>query len=333
MSNEAKLWTAPAVIVVGFCVVMLLGIAQPSLHTTMFTIGLYALIALPLGLIYGQGGTISMAQGSFAALGAYTSAILCTRFGFSPTLSVIPAVVMPACVAFLIARPILRLPELSLALVTLSLGTVVAVGLQRGGDFTGSFVGLSGAPPLPLVGNHPVWVAATLWAVVLIVVIMYSHFVHSARGRSLNAIRVDRLLAESMGVNVPFDLSIMFAVAAGIAGLAGWFYVHTLGYIAPDSLGAHTSANILFMVVLGGRRAVLGPVLGATFFTFANDFLPGAETHGLFFGTILVLILLLSPDGILSPQAMRVLRRLFSRRDRVSRARLPGTAEVTEASR
>jgi len=311
--KAAKLWTAPAVVLAVFVLVMLLGLVRPSLHTTMFTIGLYALIAVPLGLIYGQGGTISIAQGSFAALGAYTSAILTTRYGVPPALSVIPAVLLPAMVAFVIARPILRLPELSLALVTLSLGTVIAVGLQRGGDFTGSYVGLSGAPPLPLVGRDPVLVAISLWSVLLLVVILYSHFVHSARGRALNAVRVDRLLAEAMGVNVPLYLATLFAVAAGVAGLAGWFYVHFIGYIAPDSLSVETSAHILFMVVLGGRRSVLGPILGAAFFTFANDFLPGAETHGLFFGTILVLILLASPDGILSPQALRAIQRFFVR--------------------
>lgn len=312
--KAAKLWTAPAVVLAVFVLVMLLGSLRPSLHTTMFTIGLYALIAVPLGLIYGQGGTISLAQGSFAALGAYTSAILTTRYGVPPALSVIPAILLPAIVAFVIARPILRLPELSLALVTLSLGTVIAVGLQRGGEFTGSYVGLSGAPPLPLVGKDPVLVAVALWSVLLLVVILYSHFVHSARGRALNAVRVDRLLAEAMGVNVPFYLATLFAIAAGIAGLAGWFYVHFIGYIAPDSLSVETSAHILFMVVLGGRRSVLGPILGAAFFTFANDFLPGAETHGLFFGTILVLILLASPDGILSPQALRAIRRFFARK-------------------
>lgn len=312
--KAAKLWTAPAVVLAVFVLVMLLGILRPSLHTTMFTIGLYALIAVPLGLIYGQGGTISLAQGSFAALGAYASAILTTRYGVPPALSVIPAILLPAIVAFAIARPILRLPELSLALVTLSLGTVIAVGLQRGGEFTGSYVGLSGAPPLPLVGKDPVLVAIALWSVLLLVVILYSHFVHSARGRALNAVRVDRLLAEAMGVNVPLYLATLFAIAAGIAGLAGWFYVHFIGYIAPDSLSVETSAHILFMVVLGGRRSVLGPILGAAFFTFANDFLPGAETHGLFFGTILVLILLASPDGILSPQALRAIRRFFARK-------------------
>ncbi len=310
----SRLWAAPVIVVVGFCLMMLLGLARPSLHTTMFTIGMYALIALPLGLIYGQGGTISLAQGSFAALGAYTSAILSTRYGVPPLLALIPAMLFPAVVAFVIARPILRLPELSLALVTLSFGTVVAVGLQRGGSFTGSFVGLSGVPPLPFVGRDPVLVAIALWLAVLALVVLYSHFVRSSRGRALNAIRVDRLLAESMGVRVPVDLSVLFALAAAVAGLAGWFYVHFLGYIAPDSLGSEASANILFMVVLGGRRAILGPILGAAFFTFANDFLPGTETHGLVFGSILVIILLVAPDGILSPQAMRAIGRFFSRK-------------------
>jgi branched-chain amino acid transport system permease protein len=331
--KSGKLWTAPAVVVVAFIAVMLMGEVRPSLHTTMFTIGLYAMIALPLGLIYGQGGTISLAQGSFAAIGAYTSAILTTRYGVPVALSVLPAMLLPAVVAFVIARPILRLPELSLALVTLSIGTVVSVGLQRGGDFTGSYVGISGTPPLPIVGKDPVLVAIALWSAVLVLVILYTHFVHSARGRATNAIRVDRLLAESMGVNVPLDLATLFAVAAGIAGLAGWFYVHFIGYIAPDSLATDMSANILFMVVLGGRRSVLGPILGAAFFTFANDFLPGAESHGLFFGTILVLILLLSPDGILSPQAVRWVQRRFGRRGGAARSTGPSGTAAVAASR
>jgi branched-chain amino acid transport system permease protein len=317
--KSARPWSGAAIVVLAFAAAMLLGLVRPSLYTTMITIGIYALIALPLGLIYGQGGTISLAQGSFAALGAYASAILTVRYGASPLVSWVASMLIPAAFAFVIARPILRLPELSLALVTLSLGTVVAVALQRGGDFTGSFVGISGVPPLPLVGRDPLSAAIALWLVITIVVLMYGYFVASARGRGLNAIRVDRTLAEAMGISVARDLSVLFAVAAAIAGFAGWFYVHFIGYIAPDSLGSETSAYILFMVVLGGRRAVLGPILGAAFFTFANDFLPGAETHGLFFGTLLILILMLSPDGILSPQARRLLARVFRARPHTAR--------------
>lgn len=280
--------------------VSLLGHFRSSVYSTSTTIGIFALLALPLGLLYGQGGTVSLAQGAFAALGAYASAILTTRYSVSPMLSLIPAVVVPALVAFVIAKPILRLPELSLALVTLSIGTVVEVALQRGGDFTGSFNGINGIPTLPFVGNSRVRAHFVIWTVVVLLVIAYINFMSSLRGRALNSIRTDHLLAEAMGVNVALDLSVLFAITAGVAGLGGWFYAHTLGYVAPDSLSIAVSANVLFMVVLGGRKSVLGPIVGAAIFTLASDFLPGTESQGIFFGAVLICVLLFSPDGLLT---------------------------------
>lgn len=294
------------ILVVGIALLTLGGQLQSSLYTTSVTIGIYALIALPLGLLYGQGGTISIAQGAFAALGAYTTAICTTRYGLSPLLTIVPAMIVPAVLAFIIARPILRLPELSLALVTLSLGTVVQVALERGGDFTNSYVGISGIPLLPFIGTSVEGAHFLIWTLVLVGVVMYSCFVASARGRALNAVRVDRLLAESMGVNVALDLSILFAGAAAVAGLAGWFYAHFIGYIAPESLNVAVSAHILFMVVVGGRKAVLGPIVGAVIFTFSNDLLPGTQIQGLFFGTLLILVLMFCPDGVLSLSWRRI---------------------------
>lgn len=286
-------------------VTMLCGLIRPSLYSTAFTISLYSLIALPLGLMYGQGGTISLAQGAFSALGAYATAIATTRYGLHPVFSLLLSISVPFLLAFAISRPILRLPELSLALVTLSLGTVVEVALQRGGTFTNNFIGISGIPPLPLIGRSPVLLFLSISLILLLAVFAYTQFIDSARGRALNAIRTDRLLAETSGVSVASDLALLFSIAAGVAGLAGWFYAHAIGFVAPDSFSVSLSANILFMVVLGGRKAVLGPILGAAFFTLANDILPGVETQGLVFGVLLAAILLLSPDGLLSPRALR----------------------------
>jgi branched-chain amino acid transport system permease protein len=299
--NPAKQKWGPATVLLIAVLGLTVGAQfRPSVYSTSITIGIYSLIALPLGLIYGQGGTISLAQGAFAAMGGYVTAILTTRYSLDPLLTLAPSILFPALVAFLIARPILRLPELSLALVTLSFGTVVEIVLQRGGDITGGYVGLSGLPPLPLIGNRPLFAHFGIWLLVGLVVILYSRFRTTCRGRALNAIRVDRLLAEGMGVNVAFDLSLLFAVSAGIAGLAGWYYSHFIGFIAPDSLSVTLSAYLLFMVVVGGRRAILGPVLGAAFFVWASDLLPGTEMQGMFFSAILILILLFSPDGLLS---------------------------------
>lgn len=308
----AKRHWSPVNAIILILIVALLSLGgqfQSSIYTTSVTIGIYALIALPLGLLYGQGGTISIAQGAFAALGAYTTAIGTTRYGLPPLATILPAMLVPAVLAFVIARPILRLPELSLALVTLSLGTVVQVALERGGDFTNNYIGISGIPLLPFIGSSVVGAHFLIWSLVLIGVIFYSCYVATARGRALNAIRVDRLLAESVGVNVALDLSILFAGTAAIAGLAGWFYAHFVGYIAPTSLNVAVSAHILFMVVIGGRKAVLGPIIGAIIFTFSNDLLPGTQIQGLFFGILLILVLMFFPDGVLSLSPRKLFRR------------------------
>ncbi|WP_398464839.1 branched-chain amino acid ABC transporter permease [Tardiphaga sp.] len=312
MNDSFKWFGSVGVLILAIAGVSLLAEFRSSIYSTSTTVGIFALLALPLGLLYGQGGTVSLAQGAFAAIGAYTTAIITTRYSLSPMMSLLPAVVLPALVAFIIAKPILRLPELSLALVTLSIGTVVEVALQRGGDFTGSFNGINGIPTLPFVGTSRIRAHFVIWTVVLLLVIAYVNFMSSLRGRALNAVRTDHLLAEAMGVNVALDLSLLFAITAGVAGLGGWFYAHTLGYVAPDSLSIAVSANVLFMVVLGGRKSVLGPIIGAAIFTLASDFLPGTESQGIFFGGILILVLLFSPDGL-----MTLVPRRWQRRPRV----------------
>ncbi len=309
MTGAFKWFGSVGMLIIAIVCVSLLAEFRSSVYSTSTTVGIFALLALPLGLLYGQGGTVSLAQGAFAAIGAYTTAIITTRYSLSPMLSLVPAVVLPALVAFIIAKPILRLPELSLALVTLSIGTVVEVALQRGGDFTGSFNGINGIPTLPFVGNSRIRAHFVVWTVVVLLVIAYVNFMSSLRGRALNAVRTDHLLAEAMGVNVALDLSLLFAITAGVAGLGGWFYAHTLGYVAPDSLSIAVSANVLFMVVLGGRKSVLGPIIGAGIFTLASDFLPGTESQGIFFGGILILVLLFSPDGLMTLVPKRSPRR------------------------
>ena len=316
MTPSLRKWGGTVgVLLLAFAAATVFGQFRGSVYTTSTAIGINVLLALPLGLLYGQGGTVSLAQGAFAAIGGYTSAILSTRYGLPPLLSLAPAVLVPAVIAFVIAKPILRLPELSLALVTLSIGTIVEVALQRGGKFTGSFIGINGIPTLPLIGNSRIGAHIAVWSIVVLLVICYVNFMSSMRGRALNAIRTDHLLAKAMGVNVAFDLALLFAITAGVAGLGGWFYAHTIGYLAPDSLSIALSANVLFMVVVGGRKSVLGPIAGAIFFTLASDLLPGAESQGMFFGALLILVLMFSPDGLLSlvPYALSKRKRPVSR--------------------
>lgn len=294
------------------CLILLAGVAvvtvaaqeHGSLYATSITVGIFALLAVPLGLMYGHVGLMSLAQGAFAALGGYTTAVLATRYGWPPAATVVPAILLPALLAWIISRPVLRLPELSMALATLALGLLLEVVMRSGGKLTGSYEGITGIPPLPLVGGSRLASHLAIWALVLVCVFCYDSFRASPRGRAFAAVHVDRLLAESVGFPVARELSTLFSIVAGLAGLAGWYYAHYIGYLGPQSLNVHLSANLIFMVVVGGRKYALGPVIGAIFFVLASDFIPGAaEAHGMVFGALLILVLLMLPGGLLSIDA------------------------------
>lgn len=290
------------------CVALATGVAlpNPGLFATSITIGIFALLAVPLGIMYGHVGLMSLAQGAFAALGGYASAILATRYGWPPALSLLPAVLLPALLAYLISRRVLRLPELSMALATLAFALLLEVALRSGGKFTGGYEGITGIPPLPLVGDSRLATHFLVWGLVIFCVFCYESLLASPRGRALKAVHVDRLLAESVGFPVARELAVLFSIVAGLAGLAGWFYAHYIGYLGPSSLGVHLSANLIFMVVVGGRKFALGPILGAIFFVLASDLIPGkAEAHGIVFGALLILVLLVLPGGLLSLGAGR----------------------------
>lgn len=281
--------------------ILIVGQGHSSLYATAITVGLYALLGVPLGLIYGCGGVLSLAQAAFAAIGGYASALLFSHYRLPPEATLLPAIIAPALFAYVVSRPILRLPEMSMALATLALGLLVEVVFSSSGKITGGYEGVTGLPPIPIVGNSRIGVLLLVWSAVIICVYCYDAFRASARGRALIAIHVDRLLAESVGIPVARELSLLFAITAGISGFVGWLYAHYLGYIGPGSLNVHLSANLLFMVVVGGRKYSLGPVLGAAFFVFAGDWLPAsAQVHGMVFGALIVLVLLLVPEGLLS---------------------------------
>lgn len=116
---------------------------------TYTIIGIYALLALSVGLSYGQAGILSVAQAAFASIGAYATAILTARYNLSPAVGLLAAVVVPALVAYPLARVVTGLSPLALAIATLVFGQAIDVGLRQGGDFTGGYIGLSGIPAVP----------------------------------------------------------------------------------------------------------------------------------------------------------------------------------------
>lgn len=265
---------------------------------TSTIIAIYSLLALSVGICYGFAGILSVAQASFAALGAYATAITTLRYGVSPYISVFLSVLLPAVIAYPVARAVNRLSPLALAIATLFFGQLVDLAIRHGGDFTGNYIGLSAIPPLPLLGS-PLALHLTGWALVCLVVVLYSNLVDSAWGRAMVTLRYDSLRATADGVDVPWMRSVALSIAAAIAGLAGWLYAHHSTYLSPDSLTTAQSLSALLMAVVGGAQYVLGPVVGAVVLTLLLRFLPGQELIGMFYGGVLILVLVAMPGGLL----------------------------------
>lgn len=267
-------------------------------------VGIFGLMALSVGLCYGQAGILSMATAAFASVGAFGTAILSTRYGLSPFWGLALAVSVPTLMAYPLARSLTRLSPLPLSIATFLISGLFEIAIREGGDWTGGYIGLSGIPPLPGI-EGPQQMFFVVWAVVLLVVALYANLMASTLGRAINTARHDPLRATADGVSVPHLLAATFAVSAALAGLAGWLYAHHMSYVGPDSLTTHVSISVMLMAVVGGASTLLGPVMGAALLMLVTLYMPAAESHGMVYGAILLVVLLVAPGGLLGIRRRR----------------------------
>lgn len=272
--------------------------SNPALIDTSVTIATFSLIAISLAMSYGLGGMLSFAQAGFASIGAYATAIASVNYGLSPFVGLVFAIAVPTCLSFVTARLIVRLSPLALGMATLALSQLIELVADEGGEFTGGYIGISGIPDVPFITDW-LWLHLIGWLSVVVVLMAYIRLRHSNAGRSLKAISTDSTLAQGMGVRPVLQLALLFTLSGAVAGFAGWFYAHSRTYVAPSSLGLDVSFMVAIAVVVGGRRTIMGPVLGTVLTVLMRDMLPGTESHGMFYGAALVATLLLFPEGVM----------------------------------
>ena len=293
---------------------------NPVWLDTVILTGILSLISLSAGLSFGQAGILSMAQGAFAAIGAYATAVCTTRLGLPAWAGLTLAIALPAILAWGLARMVTRMPELATALATLALATLLEILARNWDSVTGGYVGIAGIPPVEGFGAG--WRFNILvWTFVVLAVLVYENLMNSAHGRALNIVRHDRTRAMADGIAVAPLLSAMFATSGAMAGAGGWLYAHYIAYMSPQSLDTVASISALLMAVVGGVGYILGPVVGTFLLSLLGKMLPAQEAQGLFYGGALILILVVAPDGLLG-----WLHRRFHKRA----AREPRAVSTTE---
>jgi len=293
----------------GFAVWALVVVALPFLFPGNYfvtvvgvTIGLNIILAVGLNLFMGYAGQISLGHAAFFGIGAYTSAILTTRFGINPWLAMLAGLVLVYAIANLIARPILRLRGHYLAMATLGFGIIVHIVLVQESQLTGGPDGMSGIPPLVLFGlpidddQRWYWLVA---GVMLAVVLMSLNIVESRTGRALRAIHGAEVAAQTMGIDTARYKSQIFVLSALLASLAGSLFAHQQGFVSPDSFSFFFSLELVTMVVLGGLASTFGAIFGAVLLTLLPEVLVVFEDFEvLIFGAILMAIMIFLPQGL-----------------------------------
>ncbi|SNS41178.1 amino acid/amide ABC transporter membrane protein 2, HAAT family /amino acid/amide ABC transporter ATP-binding protein 1, HAAT family [Geodermatophilus pulveris] len=301
--------------VVGMSVLTVLLVAFPFLAPPSVTnVGVYALIyalaALGLSLLMGLAGQVSLGQAGFFAIGAYTQAVLVTRYETNPVLASVAAVTVTMTVALLVGLPLLRLRGHYLALATLGFGIIVTV-LATESEFLGATSGIFGVPKPQF--NARTYDSTTeyfllLVPVVLLGLLLARNVVESRIGRALGAVNDSEVAAESLGVDT-FRLRVqVFVLSAAFASVAGTAFAHWLGVINPNAANFPLSVSFLLMAVLGGVGTVYGAVVGAFAVEGLDDGLrrlipelvPGAvgEVQLIGFGILLTVIMIFLPGGL-----------------------------------
>jgi branched-chain amino acid transport system permease protein len=260
-----------------------------------------AVIVIGLNLLFGYTGQISLGHAGFVGLGTYASAVFTTRFGWPPLLALLSGAVVTASLAFVIARPILKLKGHHLAMATLGLGIIITIILNNEIQYTGGSDGMPvsafSVGPWSLSGDRgwylflSVCLLAAVWGAL--------NLVDSPAGRALQAIHGSEIAARVAGIDVTAVKVKVFVLSAVIASVMGSLEAHYLEFATPDTAGFGRSITLMTMVVVGGMSSVLGSLVGAVLLTLLPQVLTaleGGETIA--FGLILVVTMIFLPNGL-----------------------------------
>ena len=278
---------------------------------------LYAVLALALNFQLGSANIPNFATGASYGIGAYTSALLAINFGISFWWTLPASAVVATIFGFLLGFPSMRTKDSYLALVTIAFAIVIHQ-LLNNFAWTGGANGLVGIPAPTLFGHsfaQPIvifgWRLPSqanfyyLSAALVCLSIVAAKRLHESRvGLAWNALRADPLAARCQGIDIVRYKMLAFGVDAFLAAFAGTIYAFYVSYISPDNFTFLVSVTIMTMVIVGGMDNTLGVIIGAFLLTMLPEKLRIFSDYRLLFvGVIVILFLILRPQGLFPQRA------------------------------
>jgi branched-chain amino acid transport system permease protein len=271
--------------------------AVPLLQSNAYWVHIFSLaligviLAFSQQLLVGMAGIVSLGQGAFYGIGAYTAASLAISFHVPFVLAIVAGGLL-AGLSSLLLIPIVRLKGSSLAVATLGFAIIVHLVMLNEDWLTGGSIGMIDIPAPTLFGVS-LGGEKALYYICLIaaaaVFLAFDRIAHSRFGRALTAISQDEEAARASGINIAVYKSKCFLVAAIASGIAGGLYAFHSRYLNPNDFDFQKSIDILIMVVIGGIRSLPGAALGAAIVVLIPEVLRASgEFRLLLFGVMVI---------------------------------------------
>ncbi len=257
-------------------------------------------------LVIGVSGIFSLFQLALFAVGGYVSGMLALYLGISPWISMFIGALAAVLASMVVGLPTLRLRGVYVVLLTLAFHEILRVLIATDeSGLTGGAFGLYNVPTfgLELLGLRGNMMFHYYFSMLLCILILFAIYkiTYSPIGLAFQALRDSERYATSRGVN-PFRYKMLvFIVSAFFTGLIGAFYAHYYKTISPSAFSFGLLMNLMAMIVLGGWGTFEGPILGTILLLILSELLHSIEQFRLIiFGLVMVIIIVLSPGGLIS---------------------------------
>jgi branched-chain amino acid transport system permease protein len=266
-----------------------------------------AISAMSLDLLVGFAGLVSLGHAAFFGIGAYVLVALSPQYDAASLWLTLPAAIGAASLAALaIGALVLRTAGVYFIMATLAFAQMLYSFFAESGFIGGADgVYIYVKPELAIFGVKPfdleqttdffyVALTAMVSVYLLLRIVLGSLF-----GRALVGIRDNERRMRSLGYPIFRYKLAAFVISGGLAGLAGHLAAAQFGFVNPEILNWHRSAELLIFVVLGGMGSLIGPAIGTFVMVLLQDFVAGLTTHWLLpMGVFVIAAVMALPGGL-----------------------------------
>ncbi|HXH02663.1 MAG TPA: branched-chain amino acid ABC transporter permease [Candidatus Competibacteraceae bacterium] len=307
-----RLATVAVALLVFFAIIPLAFSASPYVLNVLTNALILSVIASGVWLTFAI-GRINIAQGAFAMIGGYATAILSTRYGVSFWLCLPLSGLVAAAVGVVIGWPVLRLRGVYFSMISLSITEAVRLAFLNGGEFTRgasgiiniprpdaiSIFGITLVPEFDGTSPLPYYYLAVL--ILTLTLLSLWRIANSRLGWTFRSMRMNEELAASIGVNVAKYRVIAFAICCFIGGVGGSFFAAFQQNIYPATYTVNDSIFAMLYCFLGGLDYIAGPMVGAFLLVISFELLhPLQQYQPLIYALLMIGFMLWLPNGILS---------------------------------